>query len=78
MPSIEYYLFRLKITLPKQMQLFPDNLSRRETLQKALGEARALISKRDYVWHIGNVHRINEDANRLYFAIRVVAMKETR
>lgn len=67
---IDLYLFRIKVILPAQQKLFPDLLTRREIILRAMGEARAVEPRKDIIWHIGNVRKISsDDSNRLYFAV---------
>ncbi len=64
---LTFQLFRIRVELPSQPDLFNDSPSRRVILERAIGEKPSEELRHGFVWHIGNLIRIDPDA--LYFAL---------
>lgn len=67
MPTVEYHLYRTKFIKPAQVDLFREELSAREMLEKGLVEKPSVALRRSNVWHIGNVEYFDDGEGR--FAI---------
>lgn len=67
MPTVEYHLYRTKFIKPAQVDLFREELSAREMLEKGLAEKPSVALRRSNVWHIGNVEYFDDGEGR--FAI---------
>lgn len=66
MPT-EFHLFRAKFVRPAQTSFLHDSLTPADLFVAALMQRPSAQFRRDYTWHIGNVHFF--DANSGYFAV---------
>jgi len=62
-----FYLFRLKVYLPKQKPLYHPDITRRKFIESLITKKPSEEIRRGYVWHIGNVRKI--DGEGLFFAL---------
>jgi len=65
MPS--FYLFRLKVYQSKQKHLFNADISRRDFIESLITQKPSAEIRKGYVWHIGNVRKIDDQG--LFFAL---------
>lgn len=63
---IELHLFRIKVYLPKQPNLFNVDISKKDVLRTILDSAPECELRKGHTWHIGNVNVIDDDS--VYFA----------
>ncbi len=66
MATIEYSLFRAKMIISSQRQLFSDQTSSREVFERALEERPSAELNPGRTWHIGNLAFYSKDTG--YFA----------
>ena len=65
---LEFLIFRIKVFPPSQESLFPDERrAPQQILREAIRALPELELRQGFVWHIGNVAEIEDDA--LYFRI---------
>lgn len=67
MTVIEFHLFRIKFTRPRQASFLHDERSSADVFLAALNEKPSRELRQEFVWHIGNIQGI--DANGGSFAI---------
>lgn len=67
MPTIEYSLFRVKFIRPSQSSFLHDALTPAQLLLAAVQQKPSAELRKGYQWHIGNVHRYENDTG--YFAV---------
>ena len=63
-----FYLFRIKVLKPSQIHLFEDDLSSSIILLTAIQTKPSAELRSGYIWHIGNLSRLNGDSG-FYFAL---------
>lgn len=63
---MRFYLFRIKLQMSKQSDLFDKSVSRPGFLAKMLNAKPSEEIRKGYVWHIGNVQKVRNKA--LFFA----------
>ncbi len=62
-----FYLFRLKTYRSKQRPLFSKEVSKKKFIESLIFQKPSLEIRKGYVWHIGNVKKINDQG--LFFAL---------
>ncbi len=67
MATIEYFLYRVKFVLPKQLRLIDEPFSRPQLFVQALEERPGLRKHRGGTWHIGNLEMYSDFEG--YFAV---------
>ncbi|MHA7834040.1 MAG: hypothetical protein ACX94A_06115 [Algiphilus sp.] len=56
------YLYRLKAIRSKQSPLFGTDITRREFVSELIGTKPSSEIRKGYIWHLGNVQEVDEDA----------------
>ena len=67
MATIEYFLYRVKLLLPRQLRLGDEPVSRAQLFVRALKERPGLQKHRGGTWHVGNLEMYSDAEG--YFAI---------
>lgn len=68
MESLEFSLFRIRITYPTQTSfLHEPEIKRPDILLRAISERPELVLKRTHNWHIGNIRQL--DRKHIYFRV---------
>lgn len=60
MATVEYHLYRVKFIKPRQLRLFPSEMSASDLFADALKEKPSIALKRENVWHIGNIEYFSD------------------
>jgi hypothetical protein len=73
---LTFQLFRAKVTAPRQDDLFAVPTNPGTILRDALVSQPTVELRRGYVWHIGNVQQLDDDA--YYFAVGRVTKRSVQ